>query len=85
MDTTNHDNLGRDKEGVRAWLGCPFCGEQPEVTKHFKHDTWNLIHRCKVFTTVSIGWTTLESLQKRWNTRQQPNDKPSGPAGNVNQ
>jgi hypothetical protein len=37
-----------------------------------------------VFTTVSIEWTTLESLQKRWNTRQQPNVAVSGvPAQTV--
>lgn len=33
---------------------CPFCGERPEVTKHFKEDMYRLIHRCKVLGPVSF-------------------------------
>lgn len=57
-----------------AWLGCPWCGQEPQVTKHHKHDVWSLVHRCSVFTTLHIDWTELESLRQRWNTRKQPNN-----------
>lgn len=51
------------------WLGCPWCGEKPEVTKHFKLDQWSLVHRCEVFSTLYIDWTDLSRLKTRWNTR----------------
>lgn len=51
------------------YLGCPWCGEQPEVTKHHKEDVWSLVHRCEVFVTLHTGWCELGSLKERWNTR----------------
>ena len=51
------------------FLDCPFCGERPDVTKHFKHDLWTLIHRCPVFGTISKDWSDLETLKRNWNTR----------------
>ena len=51
------------------WLDCPWCGEKPKITKHYKHDYYSLVHRCSVFTTLALDWSSLESLEKRWNTR----------------
>jgi hypothetical protein len=48
---------------------CPFCGERPEVTKHFKEDMYRLIHRCKVLGPVSFDWSDKEPTHDRWNTR----------------
>ena len=48
---------------------CPYCGELPEVTKHFKEELFCMVHRCKIFGPISIDFTNMNNLQKRWNTR----------------
>lgn len=49
---------------------CPWCGEQPEVTKHFREEAWSLVHRCPVLATpITFDWTTQESIESRWNRR----------------
>ena len=50
---------------------CPFCGEQPEVTKHFKRDEYCLVHRCQ-YIPAHIDFTTMAGILKRWNTRSEP-------------
>lgn len=48
---------------------CPFCGERPEPHQHHRHDRWALVHHCEVFGNLTIDWTALPLLLKRWNTR----------------
>lgn len=49
---------------------CPFCGELPKITKHFKEEQWNLIHRCPVIGIISIDWRDdHDQLISTWNTR----------------
>ena len=51
-------------------LGCPWCGEPPVITKHFKHEMWSLLHRCRIIGTISIDWTTDRlQLLGNWNHR----------------
>lgn len=47
---------------------CPFCGGHVVANKHFKHETYAVVHRCE-FVPVSIEFTSLENIQQRWNTR----------------
>ena len=57
---------------------CPFCGGKPEITKHFKHDLYGLIHRCKVIGPMSWDFSKKEGHIKAWNTRTpEPPDSPS--------
>lgn len=52
---------------------CPFCGNQPVITKHFKEEIWNLLHRCNIVGVISIDWSSSEQeLIDRWNTRVAP-------------
>ncbi len=54
-------------------LPCPFCGQQPQFPKHFKHEMWQLIHRCPIVGTLHMGWTEdYCSLIDAWNTRHKP-------------
>ncbi len=47
---------------------CPWCNKIPKVSKHFRYDEWQLIHRCdKLLTVISMDWTELDSLKNRWN------------------
>ena len=49
---------------------CPFCGLTPELSKHFKEPIWQLIHRCRVVSPISLSWSgTSESIVDAWNTR----------------
>lgn len=51
-------------------LPCPFCGEQPEITKHFKEDAWRLVHRCDVMGALVLDWTEPRRRHvDTWNTR----------------
>ncbi|MDY0250749.1 MAG: hypothetical protein RBR45_11950 [Pseudomonas sp.] len=52
-------------------LPCPFCGEQPEVTKHFKRDEYCLVHRCE-YIPAHIDFSTMAGILKRWNARADP-------------
>lgn len=53
-------------------LPCPFCGETPEFSKHFKNKMWQLIHRCAVMPTMVIEWkSTQQEIAEQWNTRKQ--------------
>ena len=61
-----------------ALLPCPFCGETPEPSKHFKHDMWQLIHRCEVIGPIVVDWKdSKEMLVEQWNTRRTPNQERS--------
>lgn len=56
---------------------CPFCGVKPDVIKHFKHDIWSLMHRCKLVGPISIDWCDdINGISRRWNRRA--SDTPSG-------
>jgi hypothetical protein len=49
---------------------CPFCGGDAQISKHFKEDIWQLIHRCPVVGAIVIDWTEPEQrVVDRWNTR----------------
>ena len=49
---------------------CPFCGgEEAHITKHFKEDMYNLIHRCKIIGCIKLDWSDKKTLIKAWNTR----------------
>jgi hypothetical protein len=51
-------------------LGCPFCGEKPDVHKHHKDPLWSLLHRCKVIGPITIEWQSdRNGLIRVWNTR----------------
>lgn len=51
---------------------CPFCGETPEITKHFKEEIWRLTHRCSVVGAIMLDWSSQNWLSKAWNTRATP-------------
>ena len=49
---------------------CPFCGETPELTKHYKHAMWCIIHRCKVIGPLAFDFTeNPHRTVAIWNTR----------------
>jgi predicted nucleic acid-binding Zn ribbon protein len=51
-------------------LCCPFCGDKPEITKHFREEMWRLLHRCKIVGAISFDWSeNFAWLVSRWNTR----------------
>ena len=51
--------------------GCPWCEQRPIITKHYKEEMWNLIHRCKIIGTISFDWCgSLERLIMPWNERK---------------
>ncbi len=50
---------------------CPFCGGTAELNKHFKHDLWSLIHRCRLVGPISMEWGDKASHISNWNTRAQ--------------
>lgn len=51
-------------------LPCPFCGEKPEVAKHFKEPIWRLVHRCKAIGPITIDWhDSVADLAAIWNRR----------------
>lgn len=53
-----------------ALLACPFCGETPAITKHFKEQMWSLIHRCPVIGAITIDWhDSQREVVGQWNTR----------------
>lgn len=50
---------------------CPFCGNYPKVTKHFKYpELHGMIHRCEVLhVTISFDFVNIRESLKKWNTR----------------
>lgn len=48
---------------------CPFCGGELVITKHFKHDLYNAVHRCTAIPSVVFDLMERESIVKCWNTR----------------
>ena len=51
-------------------LPCPFCGgDDVSLTKHFRDDVWNLIHRCRYVAAITVDWSTRARVVERWNTR----------------
>lgn len=51
-------------------LPCPFCGRKPEVAKHFMHDVWRLVHRCRVIGPVTTDWhDSIANLAAEWHRR----------------
>jgi hypothetical protein len=50
-------------------LPCPFCGELPEISKHFKEEMYRLIHRCKVIGPIVLDWADKGYHEHRWNRR----------------
>lgn len=55
-------------------LPCPFCGELPVITKHFKHEMYSFMHRCPVIGPISKDFReTAQGHVDMWNTRaEQP-------------
>lgn len=66
-------------------LPCPFCGELPVITKHFKHDIYSFMHRCSVIGPIYRDFRESEQGHiDMWNTRAAPlSPDHSGGAGNV--
>lgn len=60
-------------DGV-SLLPCPFCGELPAITKHFKHEMYSFIHRCPVIGPIGRDFReTAQGHIDMWNTRvEQP-------------
>lgn len=50
---------------------CPFCGELPEIHKHFSGKKEQLMHRCKVIGPVGFEWGCIKRQIERWNTRNE--------------
>jgi hypothetical protein len=50
-------------------LHCPFCGELPEVAKHFREDVYRLIHRCKIAGPIVLEWASKGANEAQWNRR----------------
>lgn len=49
---------------------CPFCGEVPHATKHFRDEVWSFVHRCSsLYCAIVIDWTTLDRIEAQWNAR----------------
>lgn len=54
----------------KALKSCPFCGGEASITKHFREEMYNLIHRCPNMGAMSIDWrVTKDELIRIWNTR----------------
>ncbi|MFL1551711.1 Lar family restriction alleviation protein [Pseudomonas sp. D47] len=52
---------------------CPFCGEKPVLTKHFKHEMYSFMHRCSVLGPISRDFRELaQDHVDMWNTRAAP-------------
>ena len=46
--------------------GCPWCGEIPEIKRHFQDDDYKLIHRCsKLVAVIMMDYTELKNLKER--------------------
>lgn len=57
----------------RELAPCPFCGGVPEITKHFRQESYGFTHRCPIVGPIS--WGFRESAQSHidmWNTRAAP-------------
>lgn len=64
------DNKDKPLPDNYGFYGCPFCGEVPVITKHFREDMWNLIHRCKIIGVISLDWSdSIKRLKNQWNHR----------------
>jgi hypothetical protein len=51
-------------------LPCPFCGELPTITKHFKHEIYSFVHRCSVIGPITRDFREREQDHAdMWNTR----------------
>jgi len=53
---------------------CPFCGEIPKLSKHYKEERWQMIHRCKVMGPIVIDWNYEDKIIEQWNTRYTDNE-----------
>lgn len=63
---------------VETLAACPFCGDRPKVTKHFKHDLYGLVHRCKILPAIIMDFAEAGYNETKWNTRTPvAADKPS--------
>lgn len=50
-------------------LPCPFCGELPRITKHFREDIYGLVHRCKFAGPIVFEHADKNLHIRHWNTR----------------
>ncbi len=58
-------------------LLCPFCGELPDITKHFRDEAYKLIHRCPVLGPIVFDWREEKAKHiEHWNTRHDAKEKP---------
>lgn len=55
---------------MKKLKSCPFCGEIPKTTKHFKEELWLMIHRCPYTGIIQFDWTDdEEQIINKWNHR----------------
>jgi uncharacterized Zn finger protein len=49
---------------------CPFCGGEATLTKHFKDESWSLMHRCPKVGTIHLDFSSMKERHiSAWNTR----------------
>lgn len=54
-------------------LPCPFCGELPVISKHFREEMYSFMHRCPVVGTISRDFRErAQDHADMWNTRSAP-------------
>lgn len=52
---------------------CPFCSEQPTISKHPSQNLFSLSHRCLVLgITINLDWAPANQIEEKWNTRKVP-------------
>ena len=67
------ENRSSNTEMAGELLPCPFCGEQPQITKHHREDIYSFMHRCQVLGPISWGFREDQKAHvEKWNTRVQP-------------
>lgn len=51
-------------------LACPFCGGMPEITKHFREESYSFMHRCAVLGPISRDFRSdAQGHVDMWNSR----------------
>jgi len=68
-----YESIAKEIAGFLEPLPCPFCGDLPEIARHFKPEMgYGLVHRCKVIGPIAWEFMGLErdKIIAKWNTRK---------------